>query len=129
MTPRELLQTRLAATIPAEYRMLPYPRAFDAPRPGGVLVMLAVEGVAPPSGENPYRTYTFGVLVTVAETQAGTADDALDEALEEVLYGLDQGGLPWTGCERVVLEEPALPAYRITVPIPISATEPDAQEG
>lgn len=120
MTARDVVVAAVRAAMPADVTVLAYARDTD---PSGPVVMVRVDEVRPNAAQpQALRDYTFGVLAVVPQTTPGSADDALDALLEDVLHGLDQAdGLTWTTAARAVFED-RLPAYEVTVSVVVNTT-------
>ena len=62
------------------------------------------------------RKYVFDLVVVTPLSEAGPADDELDQALEDVLHAIDKHPqFQWEQADRAVFESTQTPCYRVTV--------------
>jgi hypothetical protein len=104
------------------FRVVGYSRSLTIAEP---TVMVRVDIVTPAGA---CRDYAMSLIVAVPQTDpTGPADDALDDALEDVLYALDVNadavGIQFKQAIRSVLDE-AYPAYRVEVNVRTQREEP-----
>lgn len=119
MTVRAEMVTALETHLGDVVDVIPYAR--NIARPPRPTVMVKVDTVRPmDQARLTHRQYAFQLVVLgSSEDDQGPGDDELDQALEDVLNGLDQGEamgvLPrWTEARRAVYAE-TIPAYEIDV--------------
>lgn len=117
MTARDEVVQLLEAVLPAGTHVMPYAR--DVATLDRDTVMVRVDDVAP-AAVRRVRTYGFAILALVPQTNPGTADDALDGLLEDILDALESSQVPnnivWTKATRVSFEE-RFPCYQVDLTV------------
>lgn len=113
MSARTELAAALTAALPT-YRVLGYAADLDAVARPTVLVW-ADKIVRRPEWASGLFEFTLMMWVLVGTEDPARADDALDDALEDVLGALQPiGWVQWSGAERGVLRD-AFHGWQITV--------------
>lgn len=115
MTTRQDLAATLATDLPA-MRVVGFAEAVE-PILDQPVVVVCLTNVDRPRYVDGTRGATFDIIVAVALTTPGTADDALEDALGDVLDALDvyPWGL-WSGALRSTYLE-TYPSFTITLSI------------
>lgn len=115
MTARDLVVTSLSGLVPSGITVMAYARNIDAPAQD--TVMVRIDEVTPSQYPRAIRAYKFALLLIVPQTTPGTADDELDNFLEDVLTALDAStDLSWESAQRATYEE-KFPAYEVTLSV------------
>lgn len=112
-----LLNTALAGL---GITVVAYARTLE---PAGPTVMVRIDEVAPSTLPNAQRVYKCACICLVPNLTPGTADDALDGLLEDVLFALEGSAIPngviFDKATRATFEE-KFPAYQVDISVHIT---------
>ena len=123
MTPRQIVAGKLVAALPEDFTVRASPATVDGLT--GPTVILWTEQVSPGTLPGTWWDVQLSALVAVPKTEAGPADDDLDEALADVLAALetdDTHGIRWSGADRGTLDG-SWPAYTVHLTTTIVKSE------
>lgn len=110
--PRVELAAALAHVLPDRYRVIDHQRSVDRIEAGERVVVVYHHRFRPML--NTAREVELDVVVCVPELDPGKADDAVDDALVDLLAGVRAvPQVTWTDAERIEWGE--WPAYKLTV--------------
>lgn len=124
MSIRAAVAASLAEALPESVKVVAQADAV-APAVGHDLVMVMLDEVQPGTYSGR-RTSKVQVVVAVAKTTPGIADDVLEDLLGEVLTALDEiGWVNWTSAKRATYQpDPdaaGFPAFTIDTTIEVEA--------
>lgn len=119
---RALLASLLVERLDTSVKVVESAEAIT-PEPGHDLVLIALDEVVP-GKYNGSRRVTISVLVAVAKSAVGLADDALEDHLGNVLDALDEiAWLNWKSAKRSVYlpseDSAGFPAFTIEIEIEV----------
>jgi hypothetical protein len=118
MEARDDLVAILAGVLPPTYGVEPYAR--NVGNIAAPTVMLRLDELRPSAYAGGHLDVDAALLVIGPETEPGTGDEALEDALQDVLFALDQSDkLLWKSARRAMYGEPdpMFPAFEISVQI------------
>lgn len=123
MTARQAVIDAVAGLELDGVNVIGYARNIDPPTKPTVLVR--VDLVEPYPGLPDRNRYTFGLVLIPTRSGPGSADDELDDLLEDVLHALDNApDLTWTRAERGTYQDTTYPAYEVTLSVPFKKESP-----
>ena len=120
MTARSELVTLLETALAGQgIVVIPFLRSMEPAKP---TVMVRIDEVVPGTVTNAMRTYNFGLICLVPQTTPGTADDALDDLLEDVIFALEGSAVRnmviFNRATRATFED-KFPAYQVDTTVHI----------
>lgn len=112
-----LLNAAFAGPPVIDALVAPYYKDLD---PAKNTVMVRIDEVRPSTVTNGWRQYGFALILVTPLTSAGTADDELDNFLEDVLLAVESSLIPngvvWSLATRATYKD-SFPAYQVDVSI------------
>ena len=114
---RAFITDALAPLLPPGWKLIPFPTGLDTlSQPVVLLKMNSIKRAT----SNPQGSREAEYILTVIEprTSPGTADDALDEKLIDLLNAIDVvPNIRWTVATRVVAANESNPAFDISLEV------------
>lgn len=112
MNSRKAFAAAIRKQLGRRYKVIDHPRNLDAVETKRPVVMLIRTEMKPAA--NAQGAYLNEIAVWIIEPKTIDAEDALDDALEDVILALDAfPGVLWTSAERSTYGDDEQPAYRI----------------
>jgi len=121
MSVRSDLADALRPLLPTTYKIVDVPRSLDGLEAKRPVVLLYRESreKAPNAIGDYFDTFSLYIVNPIVDVRRG--EDALDNALDEVVAALDDiSWLNWTSAERSLFGDAMAPAYKITLTIAVN---------
>lgn len=118
MTVRSELSDALRPLLPDSMRIIDVPRSLDGLEANRPVVLLYRDRLQKaPNAQGAYLS-TVSLWIITPNIDTVRAEDALDTALEHVIFALDQIlWANWTTAERSIFGDAQAPAYRIDLSV------------
>jgi hypothetical protein len=118
MTVRSELSDALRPLLPDTMRIIDVPRSLDGLEANRPVVLLYRDRLQKaPNAQGAYLS-TVSLWIITPNIDTVRAEDALDTALEHVIFALDQIlWANWTTAERSIFGDAQAPAYRIDLSV------------
>ena len=115
-SPRSILAAALTPMLPAAWIVLPSSKT--PPRAGKTSVNIRQTQISRHPAA-PAGPHAIDMLLTIRAPEADidNAEDRLDTEITELTHALDQAGIYWADCTKVVLDDQQAIGYDITLTI------------